>query len=465
MTSASPPAATHFRGKTLTPESPVPVHIPEPQNIPVLMNQNDLVFNNMSTHMEQRYPLQKTAMTEAEGFHHQFSDMFTHAVVPHQTRSSETDEIAQGVDHFDEDTGHEYALAYEGDNTQRQQHDTSRSHLTADDQPSVPSDYETLSNSAKITSTSFTPSQSQNPSTNTIQAITTSFDRSQDTTVSQGPAAATLQIPKEPETQSQTSILGVNGDFVNYQVLLDDLSPSTPTAPALEVVTSTITAASPGTSSPGSVQPPIVALPVPAGLPPRPPPQDKPAIHPNYTPGEDIRSYHNPPAAQTPSASTSYNPQPNSTQRPPQGYIHSNGIAPNGLPPPPVATFQQPLTKPSHVQSSPQEQQYRQRDNYTRNAGRAPVFPSESEDEQPRRPDVERLYEEFLRDEAIYVAEGTWDRFPQGSRLFVGTYQNISRETPETCSLSKQAISSRKRFQSATSSTSSKDTVGLPRFL
>ncbi len=435
MTSASPPAATHFRGETLTPESPVPVHIPEPQNIPVLMNQNDLVFNNMSTHMEQRYPLQKTAMTEADGFHHQFSDMFTQAVVPHETIFSETDEMAQSVDHFDEDAGHEYALAYGGDNTQRQQLDTSRTHMTANDQPSVPSDYETLSNSAKITSTSFTPSQSQNPPANTTLAITTSLDRSQDIPVSHGPGAAALQIPKEPETQSQTSSSGVNGDFVNYQVLLDKSSPSTSSAPASEVVTSTITAASPGTSSPSSVQPPIVALPVPAGLPPRPPPQEKPAIHPNYTPGEDIRSYHNPPAAQNPNASTTYNAQSTSTQRPPQGYIHSNGIAPNGLPPPPVATFQQPLTKPNQAQSSPQEQQYRQRENYGRNSGRAPNFPSEGEDEQPRRPDVERLYEEFLRDEAIYVAEGTWDRFPQGSRLFVGMFLVTSLKTSETCSL------------------------------
>jgi len=421
MTSASPPEATHFRGKTLTPESPVPVHIPEPQNIPVLMNQNDLVFNNMSTHMEQRYPPQKTAMTEADGFHHQFSDLFAQVIMPNETTSSRTDENAQGVDdHMDENGGDEYAPAYEGDLTQRQQLDTSRIYLTANDQPPVPSDHETLANPAKNTSTSFTPIQSQNPSINTTQAITTSLDRSQGTPVSQGPGAAALLSPKESETQSQTSSLGVNGEFVNYQVLLDNLSPSTSTAPTSEVVISTTTAAPLGTSSPGSVQPPIATLPVPAGLPPRPPPQEKPAIHPNYNPGEDIRSYHNPPTAQNSNASTSYSSQSNSTQRPPQGYIHNNGLAPNGLPPPPVATFQQPLPKNTQAQSSPQEQQYRQRDNYARNSGRAPV---EGEDEQARRPDVERLYEEFLRDEAIYVAEGTWDRFPQGSRLFVGTYQ------------------------------------------
>jgi hypothetical protein len=50
MTSNSPDEAIHFRGKTLTPESPRPLHIPEPSNIPVLENQMDPVFNDTSTY-------------------------------------------------------------------------------------------------------------------------------------------------------------------------------------------------------------------------------------------------------------------------------------------------------------------------------------------------------------------------------------------------------------------------------
>lgn len=427
MTSTSPPEATHFRGKTLTPESPVPVHIPEPQNIPVLMNQNDLVFNNMTTHMEQQYPPQTNSMAQLNGSHSHSTNIFTQAIVPHETSTSKTDVEAQDtVDHPDEDGGPEYALAYEGDASQTQQElYTSRTHLTANDQPTVSSDHELPPTPAKNTYTSFIPVQSQSPPSNITQAIATSIDPAQDTPVTQGSGAAVLQPPQESDTRSQTSNSGVNGETVNYQALLDDVSPSTSTVPISEIVSSTVTAAPPGTSSPGSIQPPITTLPVPAGLPPRPPPQEKPAIHPNYTPGEDIRSYHNPPAAQTPNASTSYNPQSGNIQQVPQGYIHSNGIAPNGLPPPPIATFQQPLQKTSQAQSSPQEQQYRQRDNLGRNSGRAPVVPTEGDDEQPRRPDIEKLYEEFLRDEAIYVAEGTWDRFPQGSRLFVGACSAI----------------------------------------
>lgn len=50
MTPNSPDEAIHFRGKTLTPESPRPLHIPEPSNIPVLENQMDPVFNDTSTY-------------------------------------------------------------------------------------------------------------------------------------------------------------------------------------------------------------------------------------------------------------------------------------------------------------------------------------------------------------------------------------------------------------------------------
>lgn len=50
MTSNPPDEVIHFRGKTLTPESPRPLHIPEPSNIPVLENQMDPVFNDTSTY-------------------------------------------------------------------------------------------------------------------------------------------------------------------------------------------------------------------------------------------------------------------------------------------------------------------------------------------------------------------------------------------------------------------------------
>lgn len=45
------------------------------------------------------------------------------------------------------------------------------------------------------------------------------------------------------------------------------------------------------------------------------------------------------------------------------------------------------------------------------------------DDDSPWGPEVQKKYDEFLHDERIYVTEGLWDRFPMGSRLFVGKYR------------------------------------------
>jgi hypothetical protein len=46
----SPPQEAQRFGRSQTPESPRPVHIPEPANIPVLRNQMDPVFNDTATY-------------------------------------------------------------------------------------------------------------------------------------------------------------------------------------------------------------------------------------------------------------------------------------------------------------------------------------------------------------------------------------------------------------------------------
>jgi nuclear polyadenylated RNA-binding protein 3 len=35
-------------------------------------------------------------------------------------------------------------------------------------------------------------------------------------------------------------------------------------------------------------------------------------------------------------------------------------------------------------------------------------------------PEMEQAFEEFLRDESVNVSEGSWEKFPDGSRLFIG---------------------------------------------
>ena len=414
MTSSPPQEAPHFRGKTLTPESPVPVHVPEPQHIPVLMNQTDLAFNDMSTHMEERYPSQLGTVAEAQGIPYPCSGLNAQTTTPTRTDLNQASQHIPGADECSNtEGGNEIALASEGENTERKQEIIDSKNLLNTQSSLSNGAHDSISSFAQVTPLSSTPSQTNNPPTNITQGNTVSSDQCQILPVRQDPDADALRPPQDCDAHSQASSSDVNGEGVNYQALLDNLSPPTPTPTTSEPPATNNAPTS--TSSPGSVPPPIATLPVPAGLPPRPPPQDKPAIHPNYTPGEDIRSYHNPPA-QNSSVTTIYNSQPNNGQRPPQSFTQANTVAPNGLPPPPIPTFQQPLSTGVQTDDTPQEMP---KDMYGRNNGRQQA-PSEGEDEHPRRPEVEKLYEQFLCDEAIYVAEGTWDRFPQGSRLFIG---------------------------------------------
>ena len=426
MTPSLPPEAPHYRTEALSPESPVPLHIPEPQNIPVLQNQNDIAFNQMSTHIETPTRSQVSAIVGANGLPQDISRM-----TPRATQSAEptTDKTDQETRNYLDrgaiiNANGEHTVVLENGISEPHERNTSKSLLTSTAQTSLPTDAsEPLSTHTQLNLIHLAQSQSSEPSPHSLQDDINSSERSYVVPVSQAPDAGVAKVIGDSDIRGRISDSDVNGDGMNYQALLDKISYSASTASPAENLSSFTTAPSSilNAPSPSSAQTPIATLPIPAGLPPRPPPQEKPAIHPNYTPGEDIRSYHNPPP-QNSNAPASFNAQPSSSYRPPQGYPHSDGVAPNGLPPPPLATFQQSLSKTNQPQRSPQTSQYRQRDSYGKNGGK---LINGADDEHPKRPEIERQYEEFLHDEEIYVSEGTWDRFPQGSRLFVGGFLAI----------------------------------------
>ncbi len=431
MTSTPLSEAPHYRTKALTPESPVPLHVAEPQNIPVLQNQNDIAFNQMATHTEDPNRFLVSASGGTNGLHQSVSKMIPSATQSAEPNTDKTDqenredlEIGTKVNGSDEhsvDLGNEIAKPDE--------FNPSQNNFTSTDQPSLPMGAsEPLATNTQFNLTYLPQPQTYKPNSNILQDDFSPSKRSDIVPVSQGPDTGVAQVVGYSDVDGRTYNPDVNGEGVNYQALLDTISSSASTATPAEKNYSINTAPSSisNAPSPSSAQTPIATLPIPAGLPPRPPPQEKPAIHPNYIPGEDIRSYHNPPP-QSSNTPASYNAQPSSSYRPPQGYPHSNSVAPNGLPPPPLATFQQSMSKPNQPQRSPQTSQYRQRDNYGKDGGKPATLTNEANDEHPKRPDIERQYNDFLHDEEIYVSEGTWDRFPQGSRLFVGELRTIFR--------------------------------------
>ena len=218
----------------------------------------------------------------------------------------------------------------------------------------------------------------------------------------------------------------------------------------------------------------------PSGLPPRPPPQEQPLIHPNYVHSQHIRDYHphaSHPAFQPHVRSGSSNAgnvaDPNSRNYVPPVHSPSGGGPPSAAPGTTGATYTTSPTTftgsgynpaaPNGQGGSPQAASNPAGGSYTSFAGspqqqspssatlvgwNAPagnamynpaqpygILANSTPTDQGREPgrqqqpedrpwdaEVQRKYDRFIEDERRYVSEGRWEQFPQGSRLFVGTY-------------------------------------------
>lgn len=150
-------------------------------------------------------------------------------------------------------------------------------------------------------------------------------------------------------------------------------------------------------------------LPTHASLPPRP--NMPPMRH------EDIQKYHAgvpgaPPAAAAFRAGLS-NGQIGSHNAP--GAPGLSADARNGLPPPPAGSFQNSNMSSGNMSPA------------SFSSNRAPGVQAsiESRDEADEGdakwgPEVQKIYDQFIDNERMYVTEGLWDQFPVGSRLFIG---------------------------------------------
>lgn len=413
MTSSLPDEALHFRGKTLTPESPRPLHVAEPANIPVLQHQMDPVFNDTSTYdhassVESGQPLSVNVRPPAHGL---------------STQSSGSEDVRKeniGPRQVSQNPGSFHSGPSQVDDGSMNKNDTSVSTPVKDSVPSSRS-------SPGETSAARVPA---NPS---LTAVDADSAPPLGQTTADGPSHAPQGIsaanhldnaasnwPAQPtpsdrlDTQHHGNVPNSREGGVDFQNLLDNLPPPSSTAPSAPAASEAIASAV-DDSAPQAAYDESAQTQASLGLPPRPPPQEKPSIHPNYDPSDDIRSYHHLPP-HTSSTPTSYSQQdsnhlPYITAAPPGT---SSGT--NNLPPPPIASFQQPPTSGTASQE-PAGQLSPKKDGPDRQAGR-PL--KGTEDDIPWGREVQRKYDEFLHEERIYVTEGLWDRFPPGSRLFVG---------------------------------------------
>ncbi|MCJ1309998.1 hypothetical protein MMC25_003659 [Agyrium rufum] len=440
MTSFDEEETPHFqgsRGKTLTPESPRPMYIPEPANIPVLENQIDPIFNMMSTHtspvnsqVQQQIaadPTQRAIPEEAMG---ESQDATTIAAQHDNIAAQERKGI--GAQAANEDARPTLTANGDGGEEAGEQSGSSMSYIQ-------PNSLVDGSNTKSVASNDIIPAPSHQSMAHnapdafppTVAQTTPNFPDSSDPAMipakppsPSGNDADGDYMRKEDENGQVSGDGNANGDVadegVNFQLLLDNIiKRNTPGYHDEQVLQDSSDLAPKPAPEVSSDAPPVTSntLPTALGLPPRPPPQDKPSMHPNYSTNEDIRSYHpihNPLPTKLPSQPPASS-LPSNSYRPSQPFpvpligVGAPGTSslPNGLPPPPSASFQKNFRVPG--QGSPVNPQM----NRGELGGRGNA-------EIAFAPELENAYQDFLRKETAFVAEGQWDRFPSGSRLFIG---------------------------------------------
>lgn len=434
MTPGSPDEALHFRGKTLTPESPRPLHVAEPTKIPVLQNQMDPVFNDTSTYFDT--PLSDHENGSQMHHHHNGQYAGSENVTGYQAP-------IQGLNHHHYQQYQQPPLSTQtqgsfhtgslqaDDRSVDKKNETSLSAGAATAKPSLPSDQSAVADEDSSTAPGIAANSSLTVLPSSDPAAPLAHPNPDVPSSASSQAAQILPVANEvnhavaswnaqsaphDRLDSQAKPEDNTGDGgVDFQNLLDNLPPPSSAAPSAPL---------PSETAPSSADDVSEA---PQGLPPRPPPQEKPSIHPNYHPSDDIRSYHHL-QPHPPSTSTTYPSQQSNYQ----SNLGLPSLAASGapgtesgassLPPPPGPSFQQPAPSTAESSQEPPATSTSPNGRVEKPVGRV-VKPGD--EDIPWGPDVQKKYDQFLHDERVYVTEGLWDRFPAGSRLFVGQYSAI----------------------------------------
>ena len=412
------PLNTHFR-RSQTPESPRPVHIPEPSNIPVLKHQMDPVFNDTATY--DISPNTDLASPPARSDVPQTFPKTSLNIFEPASGAQLGETVASQDDGLRSDTFLSPGSASMGNGAGAGQ----SSIATASSNALFSGQLHNVSDAHDTLQPTLNPVPPPQPKATVESSKSdglpymsgTNVEASNDQTVT---TEDRMSHGSQPTGQPNET----GEDGVNFQTLLDNLSRSTSTAPPADSITAPTTIASQedvGIAQPATEK----AIPLAAGLPPRPPPQERLSMHPNYSPTEDIQSYHQmpPQAANVPTYQTQAGQpgsQSNQNVNTPLPAIMIPSGAPgttsgSALPPPPSISTYQNATQTPITQPSPT----------VRDAQSSAMDDSEKDEDEDVRwgPEIQKKYDYFLHEERRYVTEGVWDRFPPGSRLFVGKYQ------------------------------------------
>jgi hypothetical protein len=384
MNSPSPPQeAEQIRGNSKSPASPKPLHYPSPSNIPILVEQNDPMFNDPPLNVGTPASFQSYPQHTQEPAAHSNNAYYVEQQQQQPNQSQNQQQQQQ-----------------QGSASNYQYGDTQGAVGAAPAVYSQPTAYSGGQSQDTSSMHNFT-SQHQAPSQFSSEAKSPPAQDNRSTYPSSYDSNSYPALQTQNQTQAQlahgnqySAQLNVDSG-INYQALLDSLSPSTNNGPVDRSA-----APMPAQPTPSQSHAPSTStLPAAPNLPARPPAQDKLATNSNYNPEADIRSYH------------PHSQKPSNTQT--RGQIqlqplNMRGIGGNS----PGDHLSSAMSNPSPI--TPGYKGYSER--------QAIIARSETPDDEDARwpPEINRLYDEFLEDERKFVTDGQWDQFPMGSRLFIG---------------------------------------------
>jgi hypothetical protein len=366
---AEPPEDAYVQSEIslLSPASPKPIHFPQPTNIPVLENMMDVGWNQTETHMND------PAMHNTELRPNAWRD-------PNDEQPNDRDSPFS--------TGGEAIQPTKNDDTETAEHSNqTASNGVLDEDASLSS----LHNGNSHQANSHLQSDVA-PPTEDAQSLS-------NPNVDSDAAPTADAIPSQPNEIENLTAVPTNAAPADGITVTTTLSPSQSQSQA--PVTST--------EDSSSASAPALSA-APAGLPPRPPPQEQPLMNQHYSHAQTLRDYH-PHATQSHARNNSSG--------------NTNFVSPSQSHNIPGNSYPDQRSPPTGAPSSVTSNTYQHSPSAntpieSRREYKLAVGETLTVDDQPWTPDTQRKYDYFLDEERRYVNEAKWDQFPAGSRLFVG---------------------------------------------
>lgn len=402
------PEAPEFHTEISTPLSPIPLHPQSPSNVTILRTQVNPLSNmtdSLNDTVDDGIVVDEQSAEVAGDS--SFEDAYSEGTSDDKIDS--TLEQPTTASHQDDD----YAMTFESDQESNAEKDSEIGDSQDQEVPTASTDQV---DSVPMSSEQVPPTSSDDLESSAPTATTTTEqDPFHDNLTNETPShevpvqTAPTETQKEQDEDEEIKI----GE-VDIQQLLDNIAAKTEMTAPTDASTNPISAAQAfSTATPGL--PPTIH----SSLPPRPVGLQNPL---------PFASFPAPDASRTPY--TGYNSLPpppgiGSFRAPgvpgAPGTSGAPGTAPPGLAPPSLSTM---LSAPPGVTLPtiplPVQTQYHDGSLSGQQTSRKDRVDGADPGEVKWSATVQKMYEQFLEDERGYVQDGQWDKFPYGSRLFIG---------------------------------------------